>query len=86
MTYEPLPPQAPVLLLVDHQTRVLEWVVKHAPREEVETNVVRLARAARTLEMPLIFTTSEEKENGPLMSAAEEVHPQALPAGSSGTA
>jgi nicotinamidase-related amidase len=69
MTYEPLSPETTALLLVDHQTRVLEWVVKAAPREEVEANVLRLARAAAQLEMPLIFTTSEEGQNGTLLPA-----------------
>ncbi|SRR6266508_609856 len=77
MTYEPLSPTTAALLLVDHQTRVLEWVVKAPPRDEVEANVIRLARAAEQLEMPLIFTTSEEEQNGVLLPAVEKVHPAA---------
>jgi nicotinamidase-related amidase len=80
MTYEPLSPDTTVLLLVDHQTRVLEWVVKAPPREEVEGNLLRLTRAAAMLEMPLIFSTSEEKENGMLLPAVEELHPDAYAA------
>jgi nicotinamidase-related amidase len=77
MTYEPLSPETTALLLVDHQTRVLEWVVKAPPREEVEANVLRLARAAAQLEMPLIFATSEEGQNGTLLPAVEDMHPRA---------
>jgi nicotinamidase-related amidase len=77
MTYEPLSPTTAALLLVDGQTRVLEGVVKAPPRDEVEANVIRLARAAEQLEMPLIFTTSEEEQNGVLLPAVEKVHPAA---------
>jgi nicotinamidase-related amidase len=77
MAYEPLSSDSAVLLLVDHQTRVLEWVAKAPPREEVEVNVLRLARAAAQLELPIVFTTSEEAENGVLLPALEEAHPAA---------
>jgi hypothetical protein len=52
MTLESLSPTIAVFLLVDHQTGVFDRVVKAPPREQVETNVRRLARAAALLEIP----------------------------------
>ncbi len=48
------------------------------PREAVEANVLRLARAAAVLDMPLIFTASEEEgENGALLPSLQQVLPAA---------
>ena len=70
MAPEPLSPKTAVLLLIDHQTGVFERVVKAPPRHQVEANVLRLARAAAILDIPVILTTSEEKsENGALLSS-----------------
>ncbi len=78
MTAEPLSRDRAVFLLVDHQTGVFERVVKAPPRGQVETNVVRLARAAAILDLPVIFTTSEEDgPDGALLPALEEVLPAA---------
>jgi len=78
MTAEPLSRDRAVFLLVDHQTGVFERVVKAPPRGQVEANVVRLARAAAILDLPVIFTTSEEEgPNGTLLPALEEVLPAA---------
>jgi nicotinamidase-related amidase len=78
MTLEPLSPTTAVFLLVDHQTGVFERVVKAPPRDQVEANVLRLARAAALLEIPAILTTSEEKgENGALLPALEQILPTA---------
>jgi len=52
MTAEPLSRDSVVFLLVDHQTGVFERVVKVPPRDQVEANVVRLARAAAILDLP----------------------------------
>src|SRR5215207_4541157 len=72
MIASPLSPDTAVFLLVDHQTGVFERVVKVPPREQVERNVLRLARA------PAILTTSEEDgENGPLLPVLEEILPDA---------
>jgi len=43
MTLESLSSTTAVFLLVDHQTRVFERVVKAPPRDQVEANVLRLA-------------------------------------------
>jgi nicotinamidase-related amidase len=78
MMPEPLSPSTAVFLLVDHQTGVFERVVKAPPRDEVETNVLRLARAAAILDIPAIFTTSEEQgENGALLASLEQILPDA---------
>jgi nicotinamidase-related amidase len=71
-----LSPDSAVLLLVDHQTGVMDYVVKVPPRDEVEANVARLVRAATALDLPLIFTTSEEDQNGTLLPALEPIAPE----------
>jgi nicotinamidase-related amidase len=78
MALESLSSTTAVFLLVDHQTGVFERVVKAPPREQVEANVLRLARAAAILDIPAIFTTSEETgDNGPLLASLEEILPGA---------
>jgi nicotinamidase-related amidase len=78
MTGETLSSESTVFLLIDHQTGVFARVVKVPPREQVEANVLRLARAAALLDIPIILTTSkEEGENGPLLPALEEILPEA---------
>jgi nicotinamidase-related amidase len=78
VTLEPLSPSTAVFLLVDHQTGVFERVVKAPPREQVEANVLRLARAAAILDIPAILTTSEEDgQNGLLLPALEQIVPDA---------
>jgi nicotinamidase-related amidase len=80
MTTEPLSASTAVLLLADHQTGVLDYVVKAPPRDQVEANVLRLARAADSLGMPVIFTTSQEEQNGTLLPALEKIVPGAYAA------
>lgn len=80
MPSEPLSPATAVFLLADHQTGVLDYVVKAPPREQVEANVLRLTRAATALGIPVIFTTSEEARNGTLLSALEQAAPGAYAA------
>ena len=85
MTAEPLSRDSVVFLLVDHQTGVFERVVKTPPRGQVEANVVRLARAAAILDLPVIFTISEEDgPNGALLPALEGSSPPPTPAASTG--
>jgi nicotinamidase-related amidase len=77
MTSEPLSPSTAVFLLVD-QDRRLRARCQGPPREQVEANVLRLARAAAILEVPAIFTTSEEQgENGTLLAPLEQILPDA---------
>lgn len=77
MTFGPLTPATAAFLLVDHQTGVLEHVVKVPPADEVEANVLALARAAATLDIPLIITTNDEQQNGSLLPSLEQIHPAA---------
>jgi nicotinamidase-related amidase len=78
MTAEPLSRDSAVFLLAGHQTGGFERVVKAPPRDQVEANVVRLARAAAILDLPAIFTASEEEgPNGAPPPALEEVLPAA---------
>jgi nicotinamidase-related amidase len=78
MNVEPLSPATAVFLLVDHQTGVFERVVKAPPRDHVEANVLRLARAAALFDIPAILTTSEEEgDNGELLPALEGILPEA---------
>lgn len=76
MTTQPLSRDSAALVLADHQANVLEYV-EAPPREEVEANVVRLARAAARMGMPLILTTSAEAQNRALLPALGEVAPDA---------
>ncbi len=86
MTAEPLSRDGAVFLLVDHQTGVFERVVKAPPRGQVEANVVRLARAAAILDLPVIFTTSEEEgPNGALLPRSRRSSPPPTPTASTGT-
>src|SRR5919199_1632601 len=78
MTASPLSPDTAVFLLVDHQTGVFERVVKVPPRDQVERNVLRLARAAAILDIPVILTPSKEDgENAPLRPLLGEFLPAA---------
>jgi nicotinamidase-related amidase len=78
MPSEPLSATTAVFLLVDHQSGVFDRVVKAPPREQVEANVLRLARAAAILHVPTVFTTSEETgDNGRLVASLEPVLPEA---------
>jgi nicotinamidase-related amidase len=65
------------MLLVDHQTGVMERVVRVPPLEEVKSNVAALAKAARVLEMPVVLTSNAEKYQGMLMPELEEILPDA---------
>src|SRR5215204_3975345 len=78
MIASPLSPDTAVFLLVDDQTGVFESDVKVPPREQVERNVLRLARAAALHDITVIITTSEENgENGPLLPVLQEILPDA---------
>ena len=61
--------------------------MKVPPREAVEANVLRLARPAAILDMPLIFTASEEEgQKGTLLPSLQQILPAApTPAASTGT-
>jgi nicotinamidase-related amidase len=56
-----------VVLLIDHQVGVMDWVVQSPPADLVKANVVKLARAAEILGAPLLLSTNQEQVNGPLI-------------------
>src|SRR5262249_19002614 len=62
-----------VVLLIDHQVEVMDWVVKSPPADLVKANVVKLARAAEILDVPLLLSTNQEGVNGSLIPELEEV-------------
>ena len=61
-----------VVLLIDHQVGVMDWVVKSPHANLVKANVVKLARAAETLDVPLLLSTNQEDVNGPLIPELQE--------------
>ncbi|GAA3261943.1 isochorismatase family protein [Nonomuraea helvata] len=64
-----------VLLLVDHQTAVMERLVKVPPLEDVKANTVALARAARRLGVPIVLSCNIEQDNGILIPELEKAAP-----------
>ncbi|MBC2901594.1 isochorismatase family protein [Streptomyces cupreus] len=76
--HEPLSRQDAVLLLVDHQIGLLTGV-RDIDVAELKHNVVGLAKAARTLEVPIVATTTAaESMWGPLVPELAEVLPPEL--------
>ncbi|MCG8970293.1 isochorismatase family protein [Streptomyces sp. CL12-4] len=57
--HDTLTPENAVVLLIDHQVGLLQ-LVDDMPPESVKSNVLGLARAAKTLGMPVILTTSRD--------------------------
>ncbi|MFJ9558611.1 isochorismatase family protein [Streptomyces fuscichromogenes] len=64
------PPEASVLLLIDHQP--LQYLYSHDPKAVSET-VLELARAARSLGVPTVLTNLAEEHNGPLLQPLQNV-------------
>ena len=56
---EALTPENSVLLLIDHQLGLMQ-LIDDMPAEQVRNNVLGLARAARTLGVPTLVTTSRD--------------------------
>ncbi|WP_433431855.1 isochorismatase family protein [Nonomuraea sp. CA-141351] len=63
------------LLLVDHQTAVMDRLVKVPPPEAVKANAVALARAARRFGVPIVLSCSAEQHNGRLIPELEKAAP-----------
>lgn len=65
------------VLLVDHQTGLINMVQNFTPNE-FKNNVLALSDLARYFKLPTILSTSfEEGPNGPLMPEIREMHPNA---------
>ncbi len=66
-----------VLVVVDVQARMFETIAS-APADEVAGNVVRLIRAARILECPVLYTEQYPKGLGQTVDAVREALPEGL--------
>jgi nicotinamidase-related amidase len=70
-----LTPENSVLLLVDHQVGLLQ-LVDDMPPEQVKSNVLGLARTAKTLGIPVILSTSRDwGPNGQLLPELTALFP-----------
>ncbi len=66
------------MILIDHQIGTMNWIGS-IEKATVEANTRALARTAIALNMPLVFTSSQEDQmQGPLMPALEEIAPEAF--------
>ena len=76
-TYNRLDKNDAAVLLVDHQSGLMNLVKDFAP-DTFKNNVLALADAARYFELPVVLTTSfEDGPNGPLMPELTELFPDA---------
>ncbi len=67
-----------VMLLIDHQVGTIEWM-HSASKKAVKRNALALAKAAATVGMPVLLTSSMEGEaQGPLLSEFQEIVPDAF--------
>ena len=64
------------MLLIDHQVGTMGWV-RSVDLEELQTNAIVLAKAAKALGMPVVLTSSmEDAPQGPLMPQLQEILPE----------
>ena len=79
-----LDPADTVVLLLDHQTGLLQ-TVKDVPIRELRANTVALAKIAEQAEMPIIYTASEPGgSNGPIIEELAAAAPRAKYVGRKG--
>lgn len=73
---EPFTPDNSAMLLIDHQVGTMQ-LIKTIPVEVVRKNTIVLAKVAKILKMPMIFTSSQEDHvQGPLMPELSQIHPE----------
>ncbi|MGP4086263.1 isochorismatase family protein [Streptomyces sp. KR55] len=73
--YDTLSPENAVLLLIDHQIGLMQ-LIDDMPPETAKNNVLGLARAAKTLGLPVILTTSRDwGPNGALVPELAALFP-----------
>jgi len=78
MSQERFTPATAALILIDHQSGVLQ-LVKTLDVERVKRHTLALARAARILKMPVVLTSSmEEYMQGPLLPELATILPEAF--------
>ncbi len=74
--YDVLTPENSVVLLVDHQVGLMN-IVRDINPEEFKSNVLGLARTAKTLGIPVILTTSRQwGPNGQLIPELKALFPE----------
>ncbi|HEX4045815.1 MAG TPA: isochorismate family cysteine hydrolase YcaC [Gammaproteobacteria bacterium] len=72
-----LSPDNAALLMVDHQTGLMQLVKDYSP-DEFKNNVLALADIAKLYNLPTILTTSfEQGPNGPILPELKATHPNA---------
>jgi nicotinamidase-related amidase len=68
-------PDDTAVLLIDHQVGTMGWV-RSTDFDDMKRNALALAKAAKTLDMPLILTSSlEDQAQGPLLEELEAIAP-----------
>lgn len=73
-------PENSALLLIDHQVGTMQ-LIKNLDLEVVRRNTLALAKAAKILNLPVIFTSSqEERLQGVIMPELKEILPEAFDA------
>lgn len=78
MSEGPFTPATSALILIDHQSGVLQ-LVKTLDVERVKRHALALARAAQILRMPVVLTSSmEEYMQGPLLPEFAKIVPDAF--------
>ena len=73
-----LTPEKSIVVLIDHQPFQFANLHSHDP-VIVQNNVVALALAARTFDVPTILTTVTEQRGGLLIKALQDVFPDQKP-------
>ena len=68
------------MILIDHQVGTMNWIGS-IDKATVEANTRALTKAAVALNMPIVFTSSQEDQmQGPLMPDLEKIAPEAFAA------
>ena len=76
MSASKITPENTAMLLIDHQVGTMGWV-RSIDLQEMKTNTVVLAKAAKTVGMQVVLTSSmEEAAQGRLMPELEEILPE----------
>ncbi|MGH8759602.1 MAG: isochorismatase family protein [Burkholderiales bacterium] len=73
-------PNDTALLLIDHQVGTMQ-LIKNIAVEQVKRNTLALAKMAKTFNMPVVLTSSqEERVQGPLLPELQALLPDAFEA------
>jgi nicotinamidase-related amidase len=73
-------PAESALLLIDHQLGTMK-LIKNIPLDLVKRNTLALAKTAKILNIPVVLTSSQERNvQGPLLPELEHILPEAFAA------